>query len=63
MVILTLRSSFMSESIWVDHHADYAGRAKSEAGGDWTPRKRLICFLVFALLGWSLLLSPFFLLG
>ena len=51
----------MSETIWVDHHADYAGRAKSDVEGVWSPRKRLLCFLIFAALGWSLFLSPFLL--
>ncbi len=62
MIILTSRRSFVSETIWVDHHADYAGRAKSEAKGAWSSRKRLCCFLIFAVLGWGLLLSPFLLL-
>lgn len=54
---------FMSGTLWTDHHVDYAGRAKADAEAGWTPRKRLAYFLIFATLAWSLVLTPFLLMG
>jgi len=53
----------MAETLWVEHHVDYAGRAKSLAEGGWSPRKKLICFLICATVAWSLILTPLLFLG
>lgn len=53
----------MAESIWVDPHADYAGRDKIPAKGTWSPRKKLVYFLIYAALAWSLVLTPFLFIG
>ncbi len=53
----------MSDTFWVDHHADYAGRANSAPQDGWSSRRKLCCFLGFAVLAWSLILAPFLLLG
>lgn len=57
----------MSETFWVEHHADYAGRANgatdSATKNGWSSRRKLCCFLGFGALAWGLFLAPFLFLG
>lgn len=52
----------MTETLWPDHHADYAGWKRpideTDYAAQWSPRKKAGYFLALAVISWILFLSP-----